>query len=497
MLVMAWSACNTTSPPLESNLQSASSPPPNIVVIVADDQGLCDVGYQGYAAVHTPAIDRLAAEGMRFEEFRVCSPVCSPSRAALLTGRYPGRTGVTRVLLENDVYGLNSEEITLGEVLAQHGYHSGFIGKWHLGTRPGQAPWDRGLDTRACILGGLLRSYDDPKLWYATADSPQPEERQHTGYLTEILTQQAVAFLREHRRRPFFLWLAHLAPHDPLQAPTGRVQRSLQRQPTTWPEELRQRRARHYAMLEILDDGVGAVMETLRDLQLEQQTLVVYLSDNGGLLGTRSSVSYPYLGGKGTLLEGGLRVPFVVRWPGVIPAGEVSTAPLTALDLLPTLLAAARVPEPEGLLLDGGARWHWWQGVAATEEELRRPFYATYGVGKQAVPAGHSMQRAMWRAPFKFLNWNGEDRLHHHALIDLRDRHRLDRKPAQPQPRYPSLLRLCSTTRDLVILEGRAATGFAEIVDRAPESPEVVRDYQAALQAFEEAIAAQLPVAAR
>jgi arylsulfatase A-like enzyme len=329
---------------------------PNLVIILADDLGYGDVGAYGSERIATPNIDALAAHGVRFTEGYVTAAVCSPSRAGLMTGRYQERFGYD--FNDSSRTGLPLTETTLGERLKRAGYATGAIGKWHLGFSDEQQPLRRGFDEFFGMASGSI--YITPgtpgtdSYWPAEYGMPEKRRRpiyrgdtpvEETEYLTDAITREAVDFIRRHRDEPFFLYLAHHAPHSPLQATDKYLERYA---------HVEDRATRIYsAMVSALDDGVGAVTATLRELGLEDNTLVVFLSDNGCALYLMGACSnQPLNGGKRFQLEGGVRIPFIVSWPDRIPAGGVFSRPASALDLVPTLIAAAGVTEtpPE---LDG------------------------------------------------------------------------------------------------------------------------------------------------
>lgn len=335
---------------------------PNIVLIVADDLGYAELGCQGATDIKTPHIDSIARAGVRFTAGYVTAPVCSPSRAGLMTGRYQQRFGheLNAIGLQNRLphVGLPTSETTFADRLKEAGYATGMVGKWHLGGTDPYHPERRGFDEFFGFLHeghfyvddgharavSLLRPKEPPY------DEQNPILRgwrpvENPGYLTETFTREAVAFLDRHRDRPFFLYLPYNAVHSPMQATETDLAR--------FPAIRERRRAIFAAMLAALDDGVGAVLEKLRALDLETRTLVVFVSDNGGPTAELTSRNEPFRGGKGELYEGGIRVPFLLQWKGRLPAGAVDDRPVSTLDLLPTALAAAGATPPAGAKLDG------------------------------------------------------------------------------------------------------------------------------------------------
>jgi arylsulfatase B len=351
---------------------------PNIIVILADDLGYGDTGVYGSKVIRTPNIDALAADGVRFTDGYVTHPVCAPSRAGILTGRYQTRFGweFNPVARDRDG-GVSLNEIFVGQIMKDAGYHTGMIGKWHLGEAPGYQPLDRGFDEFFGTLQGASAyltdpqpgddSYDPPGSqgsYRATAEDPlepgaTPAQRmayvrahapirrgraavEVPGYLTDAFTTEAVRFIGENRGRPFFLYLAYTAPHTPLQATRKYLDR--------YPDVADRGKRVYAAMVSALDDGVGALRAELKARGLERNTLILFLSDNGCagyLLGACSNA--PLSGFKGAHLEGGVRVPFIATWPGRIPAGQVDHRTVSSLDIVPTAaaLAGGRLP-PHG-----------------------------------------------------------------------------------------------------------------------------------------------------
>jgi arylsulfatase A-like enzyme len=297
--------------------------PPSFVVVYADDLGYGDLSSFGHPAIRTPNIDRLAEEGARFTDFYSPVPICAPSRAALLTGRWPVRTGIPW----NPPNGLHDGELTIAEVLKGHGYATAAVGKWHLGWDRDDMPIHHGFDYYYGIPSGTDESDailgDEP-----TRDTVAPH------YWGERYTAEAIAFIEEHPDQPFFVYLAHRDPHLPyLPAPEFEGTSS----------------AGIYGdVVEQLDATVGTLMTALEDLGRDHNTLVIFASDNGPALPPKGAGSAgPLWGGKGSLQEGGIRVPAVARWPGRIPPGLVVSEATSTIDLLPTLVSLAGAPLPD------------------------------------------------------------------------------------------------------------------------------------------------------
>jgi arylsulfatase A-like enzyme len=331
-------------------LASAEGPPPNFVVIFIDDMGYGDIGPFGSEINHTPNLDRMADEGMKLTSFYVAAPVCTPSRAALMTGCYPKRVGLAKgsfhaVLFPGDKHGLHPDEITIAEVLGEAGYATGCFGKWHLGDQPQFLPTSQGFDE----YFGLPYSND---MWHGHTGwefTPLPLVRgveavgevktmEDQAQLCKQFTDEAVAFIRRNKDRPFFAYLPHAFIHHPRAAREPFLARSKNPDRVTG------------AQIDEVDWSVGQVLDALRALELDRRTLVVFTSDNGG---ARGCVNRPLRGGKGSAFEGGMREPTLAWWPDEIPAGSVCGELVTAMDLLPTFarLAGARVPQDR--IIDG------------------------------------------------------------------------------------------------------------------------------------------------
>ncbi len=311
----------------------ASSGNPNVVFIYADDLGYGDIGCYG-SKIRTPNIDRMALEGVRFEQFYSASPVCSPSRAALLTGRYPTRVGVPRVLLPSDKGGIPDSETTIAQMLKSQGYKTMCIGKWHLGSQPQFFPTNKGFDE----YFGLLFSNDmEPRVLLHNTDVVEQPAALET--LTSRYTEQAVQFIRRSQASPFFLYMPHTYPHFPLAAsPRFRGRSGL---------------GLYGDAVEEMDWSVGEVLRAIRESGLDENTLVIFTSDNGPWYqGSPGRLR----GRKGMTYEGGVREPFVARFPGRIPAGTVSRGVASTMDILPTVarLCGAALP---GNPLDGIDIW--------------------------------------------------------------------------------------------------------------------------------------------
>lgn len=328
----------------------AAERPPNVLLIVADDLGYNDVGFQGSLDIPTPNLDGLARSSVRFTNAYVTHPTCSPSRAGLLTGRYQQRFGHEvnpEWSPDSTVSGLPLSETLLPQMLQQGGYATGCIGKWHLGAHPQFHPNRRGCGEYVGVLGGghvyLPGAKGPPEAMAPLDRNGRPEPL--TAHLTDVLRDEAVSFIRRHAGKPWFLYLSFTAPHTPLQ-----------------PHERHQERVRHivdplrqsYAGLVVgLDEAVGAVLAALRESNQLDNTLIWFLSDNGGQVPMAHSSNAPLRGTKGEVYEGGIRVPFLLSWPGHVPAGSTFTPSIISLDIVPTTLAATKIPVPTSIRLEG------------------------------------------------------------------------------------------------------------------------------------------------
>jgi arylsulfatase A-like enzyme len=316
---------------------------PNILIIVSDDQGYADAGFHGSRQAVTPHLDQLAASGVRCTSGYVTYPVCSPSRAGLLTGRYQARFGHEN----NPVYdpldaneGLPLTEKLLPEFLKTAGYTTGWIGKWHLGSSPAHVPWKRGFDESFGFIGGGHRytgwqtngrQYTLPLIRAGTNTGAVPP------HLTTAFGDEAAAFIRRNREKAWMLYLALNAPHTPHEPTAERLEKFAHIQ--------NPQRRRYLAQVSLLDDAIGAVTGALAESGQSKRTLVFFFSDNGGHTPSGSD-NGPLRANKGTLYEGGVRVPFLVSWPEKIPAGKTFHQPVISLDAFATALAAAGVPMP-------------------------------------------------------------------------------------------------------------------------------------------------------
>lgn len=356
---LCGTAAAALSVSLGNSLARASTPQkgrPNIVMIFADDLGYGDLGCYGSKTIRTPHIDALAAEGVRMTSGYVSAAVCSPSRAGLMTGRYQQRMGYEYNLSGSRDLGLPRDESTLANLLKGAGYATGMVGKWHLGFTLELSPLARGFDESFGTRGGgtLYATSRTPGI-VTIADRKLPAERprpvfrgnkkvREDAYITDAFTREAIDFIQRHKEEPFFLYLSYTAPHTPLQAKQADVDRNSHIQDPA--------RRVYAAMVTAMDDGIGRIAKTLKGLDLEDDTMVVFFSDNGGVIWVAGD-NGPLNGGKRYQYEGGNRVPFIVKWPGHLEKGATYQEPIISLDLYPTFAAVAGAQNNLGPQHDG------------------------------------------------------------------------------------------------------------------------------------------------
>lgn len=405
----------------------AADRPPNVVVILIDDLGWTDLGCYGSDLYETPNVDRLASRGMRFTDAYAACTVCSPTRAALLTGKYPARLHLTdwihghprpdaKLLPPEWTEALPHSEVTLAEALKPAGYVSASIGKWHLGDAADRWPTHHGFDRNVAGFGlGSPPSYFSPYRIPTLDDGPAGE------YLTDRLAEEAVRFIEASKDRPFLLYLPHYAVHTPLQAKReliAKYERKIK-------PGMRHRNATYAAMIHSMDQAVGRVVGAIDRLGLAEETLIVFTSDNGGLELGGVTENAPLRAGKGSAYEGGVRVPLIVRWPGEVPEGTACHEPVISNDLFPTILeiaglaarddatdgrSLARLLRDPGATLDRGALfWHY-------------PHYH---------PGGATPYSAIRARDWKLVEFFEDGRVElYHLSEDIGERH--DLAPAMP-----------------------------------------------------------------
>ena len=380
--LLALTACGTAQEP--------ATPPslPNVVVIFVDDMGYADLGAYGATAYSTPHLDRMAAEGVRFTDFYVSQPVCSASRAALLTGAYSNRIGIHGALGPKNTHGIHDDEVTLGELFQSKGYATAMYGKWHLGHHPAFLPTRHGFDD----YYGIPYSNDmwpnhpeNPEAW---SDLPTIEGEEIVGYNTDQsrfttdFTNRAVAFIERSAAQdlPFFLYLAHPMPHVPLFVSEEREGHS---QAGLYGDVIKE-----------IDWSVGQVVAALQEAGVENNNLVLFASDNGPWLsyGNHAGSAHPLREGKGTAFDGGVRVPFIAKWPGVIPEGRTVTTSAMTIDVFPTLagLIEAQLPAHP---IDGQSIWPLLTGESTTSPQPA--YYFWYRQNEL-----HAMRSGKWKLQF-------------------------------------------------------------------------------------------------
>lgn len=345
ILILCWIVLMALTPGIVS-AQHSSDKPVNILCILVDDLGFGDLGIQGAPDIKTPHIDRLARQGMTFHQFYANSTVCSPSRASLLSGKYPdlvGVPGVIRQIKDNSWGYLDESAVLIPELLKKRGYHTAMIGKWHLGYKSPHIPNDRGFDYFRGFLGDMMDDYwthlrGGVNWMRFNKDVISPE-----GHATDLFTEWTLHYLQERRKdpHPFFLYLAYNAPHFPIQPPESFLNEVKAREPG-----LSEKRAKNVAFIEHLDANIGKVMDYLRTSGMIENTLIVFTSDNGGALRYQQS-NGKLRGGKQDMYEGGIRIPAYVSWKGRIEEGSRSDVPLMLMDLFPTFCELAGLDIPE------------------------------------------------------------------------------------------------------------------------------------------------------
>lgn len=401
-----------------SSVVWAQSEKPNVVFILADDLGWADLPVYGNKFNEAPNLDKLAAEGIRFTSAYAAAPVCSPTRASILSGQYPARVGIIDwipghwrpyekvIVPKNRTQYLPSEILTIGEAMKSAGYATGYFGKWHLGEGPKHHPLKQGFDEANVGQG-----------YYNTKFHP-PREQSSEKIISERLTEFSIDFIERNKNKPFFLFLAHWDVHCLLDADQGLINKYLSKHKAEgYPSN-----AIYAAMIEHIDNSTGRIMQKLKSLGLDEKTIVIFYSDNGGCITENkypgiedelmpmivpskrdiykdSPLSYvvtsntPLRSQKGSVYEGGIREPLIVRWPGKVRAGTVSGTPVTSVDFFPTLVELAGGKLPAKQILDGKSMVPEWMGRDAPEE---RAIFWHYPVYHHDVPAG-AIRKGRWK----------------------------------------------------------------------------------------------------
>jgi arylsulfatase A-like enzyme len=377
------------------SLKAELNAPPNVVLILADDLGYGDVGFHGSSEVRTPNLDRLAGEGLTMTQMRANCTVCSPTRAAILTGVYADRAGVPGVIRtksENSWGYLKPGLPTLADRLRLAGYHTGMVGKWHLGLTSENHPCQRGFDHFHGFLGDMMDDYYTHRREGFNYMRLNEDEIDPAGHATELFTEWAGDYIQEQSsasEQPFFLFLAYNAPHFPIQPPQEWLVKVHRRAP-----DLSEDRARNVALVEHLDDQIGVLLQRMDDLGLRDNTVVVFTSDNGGSL-PHAQNNDPWRGGKQSHYDGGLKVPFLARYPGEIAAGSRSDYAGLTFDTFATILQYAGV-EPSEETDAVGLKEHFEGNPApATERDLY--FVRREGGAAYAGHAYHALIRGKWK----------------------------------------------------------------------------------------------------
>ena len=382
----------------------AAQRPPNFVIVYADDMGYADIGpfsaKTGAARPRTPNLDRMAAEGVRLTNFYVAQAVCSASRMALLTGNYPNRVGIQGALNHTATYGINADEKTIAEVLKPRGYATAIYGKWHLGHEKPFLPTRHGFDEYFGLpySNDMWPRHPQQKNFYPdlpliendTVVKLDPDQSQLTTWYTE----HAVSFIERNRDKPFFLYVAHSMPHVPLFVSSKFSGKT--------PDGL------YGDVIAEIDWSVGRILETLRKTGMDDRTLVIFASDNGPWLsyGNNAGSAGPFREGKGTTFEGGVRVPFIARWPGQVATGVTSDVPSMTIDLLPTLAGLAGAPVSSDRIIDGRDAWP----VIAGKRDAKAPHDVLYFYWGAEL---HAVRRGRWKLhvphPYQALESAGND----------------------------------------------------------------------------------------
>ncbi|MBA3313286.1 MAG: sulfatase, partial [Planctomycetaceae bacterium] len=442
---------------------------PNVVLIVIDDLGQRDLGCYGSGFYETPNVDRLAESGMRFTQYYAANPVCSPTRASLQTGRNPARLNLTNflkgvrqkkdspMLTAEYVDQLPLEEVTLGEMFKTAGYQTAFVGKWHLGGESFY-PEPQGYDVN---IGGTHAGHPKSYFWPQWQNNPPVEGEREGQYLTDLLSERACEWIESAAKneQPFFLSLCHYTVHTPIQPREDLLKKYEDKLSRIRLREGSQSNPHYAAMVESMDTSVGRVLDTLDRLKIADDTLVIFTADNGGLSvqegkHTPATTNAPLRMGKGYLYDGGIRVAFIVRWPGVTPAGSTCDVPAISDDVFPTLCRAAGV-ETEKLQLAGPLDGRDLSNVLKGETDAAlsdRPLHWHYPhFANQGGPPGGAIRVGDW----KLIEWFEDGTLELYNLAD----------------------------------------DLSETTDLAAEQPDRIRDMRAALSQWRREVHANMPTA--
>lgn len=400
---------------------AGAAPKPNVLIFLIDDLGRADLGFDGSAFHETPRLDAFARTGVRFTDFYSAHPVCSPTRAALMTGKVPQRVGITDWIRPETDVALPAAETTMAEAYQEHGYQTAYLGKWHLGEADADLPtkhgfeWIKGVN-RGGAPGSYHFPYKRPGGELANWNVPDFENGKPGDYLTDVLTTEAIAFLRDRdQERPFFLCFGHYAVHTPIQPPAGLPQKyEAKRQKlfgdTATPtieapfdalSRARQDDPDYAAMIENLDTNIGRLLDALDQLGLRENTIVVFTSDNGGLCTLARgrvgpTVNLPWRSGKGWTYEGGIRIPAIIAWPGKLPA-SVTGQPAYTADVYPTLLELSGLPLRPRQHVDGRSLAATLRGrTNASLEQRSLAWYYPHDHGSGHRPSA-ALRRGSWK----------------------------------------------------------------------------------------------------
>ena len=362
--------------------------PPNIIIVFTDDQGYADVGVFGSPDIATPHLDQMAADGVKLTSFYAAQPVCSASRAALLTGCYPNRIGIHNAFMPNSEIGLHPDETTLAELLKENGYATGIFGKWHLGDAPKFLPLKHGFDEWFGIPysndmwpnhpeQGTLFNFDPLPLYH---NEKVIDTLWYQSELTREITQRSVDFIKKNKEVPFFLYVPHPQPHVPLYVSDTFKGKS--------------KRGRYGDVIMEIDWSVGEIVKALKTQGLEDNTMVIFTSDNGPWLsyGNHAGSAKPFREGKGTVWEGGQREPFIIKYPDSLEAGKVINTPIMAIDLLPTIADAVNTSLPQKQI-DGKSAWELLKG--SSDDSPQEAYFFYYHVNEL-----HAVRYNKWKLYF-------------------------------------------------------------------------------------------------
>ncbi len=412
--------------PQELSTIEPNSQEPNILLILVDDLGYGDLSSYGAKDMETPHLDNLMASGMQFENFYANCPVCSPTRASIMTGRYPdmvGVPGVIRTHPRSNFGYLASHAVMLPEVLRRAGYHTAIIGKWHLGLESPNLPNERCFDHFHGFLGDMMDDYYSHRRHDINYMRLNDEEIDPTGHATDLFTNWSIEYIKDRAKfkQPFFLYLSYNAPHTPIQPPEEWLERVKQREP-----DMDEKRARLVALIEHLDDGIGKVLNALQEAGLEENTLVIFTSDNGGQLNIGASNGVLH-GGKGQMYEGGIKEPMCAVWPRRMRQGSRSSHVALTMDLFPTICQAAGADFSQEI--DGRSILSHMLEAPATDEEERFLFWVRREGGlSYAGQAFYAVRYGHWKL---FQNTPFEPLKLYNLQDDPQEEHPLDESHKQ------------------------------------------------------------------